>query len=158
MNLRILRRAEAFAQALFSCSFMGALNVNLLSRTTPRILSVSFVWTLESLTWNSHWYDDGPMAIACVLAALICQKIILNHLDSTLRSESITNCKIRLNKAARRETGRSLQEKRRCSPNRPFSPLQRRKIYCPGGDFAQKAKSRGGTLVARAYIKESTYS
>ena len=25
-------------------------------------------------------------------------------------------------------------------------------------DFAQKAKSRGGTLVTRAYIKESTYS
>ena len=103
MNLRILRRAEAFAQALFSCSFMCALNVNLLSRTTPRILSVSFVWTLESLTWNSHWYDDGPMAIACVLAALICKKFILNHLDSTLRSELITNCKIRVNKAARTE-------------------------------------------------------
>ena len=29
---------------------------------------------------------------------------------------------------------------------------------CPRRDFAQKAKSRGGTLVARAYIKESTYS
>ena len=75
MNLRILRRAEAFAQALFSCSFMCALNVNLLSRTTPRILSVSFVWTLESLRSNSYWYEDGPMAIACVLAALICKKI-----------------------------------------------------------------------------------
>ena len=25
-------------------------------------------------------------------------------------------------------------------------------------DFAQKVKSRGGTLVTRAYIKESTYS
>ena len=30
--------------------------------------------------------------------------------------------------------------------------------YCPSRDFAQKAKSRGGTLVTRAYIKESTYS
>ena len=30
--------------------------------------------------------------------------------------------------------------------------------YCPRRDFAQKAKSRGGTLVTRAYIKESTYS
>ena len=30
-------------------------------------------------------------------------------------------------------------------------------FYCPRGDFAQKAKSRGGTLVTRAYIKESTY-
>ena len=31
--------------------------------------------------------------------------------------------------------------------------------YCPHSDFAQKAKSRGGTaLVTRAYIKESTYS
>ena len=29
---------------------------------------------------------------------------------------------------------------------------------CPRRDFAQKAKSRGGTLVTRAYIKESTYS
>ena len=31
---------------------------------------------------------------------------------------------------------------------------------CPTArrDFAQKAKSRGGTLVTRAYIKESTYS
>ena len=29
---------------------------------------------------------------------------------------------------------------------------------CPSRDFAQKAKSRGGTLVTRAYIKESTYS
>ena len=28
---------------------------------------------------------------------------------------------------------------------------------CPSRDFAQKAKSRGGTLVTRAYIKESTY-
>ena len=28
----------------------------------------------------------------------------------------------------------------------------------PPRDFAQKAKSRGGTLVTRAYIKESTYS
>ena len=30
--------------------------------------------------------------------------------------------------------------------------------YCPRRDFAQKAKSRGVTLVTRAYIKESTYS
>ena len=32
------------------------------------------------------------------------------------------------------------------------------KTYCPRRDFAQKAKSRGGTPVTRAYIKESTYS
>ena len=31
-------------------------------------------------------------------------------------------------------------------------------FYCPRRDFAQKAKSRGGTLVTRAYINESTYS
>ena len=31
-------------------------------------------------------------------------------------------------------------------------------IFCPRRDFAQKAKSRGGTLVTRAYIKGSTYS
>ena len=30
--------------------------------------------------------------------------------------------------------------------------------YCPRRDFAQMAKSPGGTLVTRAYIKESTYS
>ena len=30
--------------------------------------------------------------------------------------------------------------------------------YCPRRDFAQKAKSRGGTLVTRAYIKEGTHS
>ena len=30
--------------------------------------------------------------------------------------------------------------------------------FCPRRDFAQKAKSRGGTLVTRAYIKDSTYS
>ena len=30
--------------------------------------------------------------------------------------------------------------------------------FCPRRDFAQRAKSRGGTLVTRAYIKESTYS
>ena len=30
--------------------------------------------------------------------------------------------------------------------------------YCPRRDFAQKAKSRGGSLVTRTYIKESTYS
>ena len=30
--------------------------------------------------------------------------------------------------------------------------------YCPRRDFAQQAKSRGVTLVTRAYIKESTYS
>ena len=29
---------------------------------------------------------------------------------------------------------------------------------CPCRDFAQKAESRGGTLVTRAYVKESTYS
>ena len=29
---------------------------------------------------------------------------------------------------------------------------------CPRRDFAQKANSRGGTLVTRAYIKDSTYS
>ena len=29
---------------------------------------------------------------------------------------------------------------------------------CPHRDFAQKAKFREGTLVTRAYIKESTYS
>ena len=74
MNLRIPRRAEAFAQALFSCSVMCALNVNLLSKTTPKILSVSFISTLESLRWNSYSYDDGPMATAYVLAALICKK------------------------------------------------------------------------------------
>ena len=71
MNLRILRKAEAFAQAWFRCSFMCALNVNLLSKTTPRILSVSFVSALESLRWNSHSYDDGPTAIACILAAFV---------------------------------------------------------------------------------------
>ena len=31
-------------------------------------------------------------------------------------------------------------------------------LSCHCRDFAQKAKSRGGTLVTRAYIKESTYS
>ena len=35
------------------------------------------------------------------------------------------------------------------------SPLN---YYCPRMDFAQKAKSRGGTLLTHAYIKESTYS
>ena len=30
--------------------------------------------------------------------------------------------------------------------------------FCPSRDFAQKAKFRGGTLVTRVYIKESTYS
>ena len=30
-------------------------------------------------------------------------------------------------------------------------------VFCPRRDFAQKAKSRGGILVTRAYIKESTY-
>ena len=29
---------------------------------------------------------------------------------------------------------------------------------CTRRDFAQKAKSRGGTLVTREYIKDSTYS
>ena len=36
--------------------------------------------------------------------------------------------------------------------------LFQRVSNCPGRDFAQKAKSRGSTLVTRAYIKESTYS
>ena len=72
MNLRIIRKAEAFAQAIFSCSFMCALNVNLLPKTTPRILSVSFVSTLlESFRWNSHSFDDGRTAIACILAAFV---------------------------------------------------------------------------------------
>ena len=31
-------------------------------------------------------------------------------------------------------------------------------FYCPRRDLAQKAQSRGGILVTRAYIKESTYS
>ena len=31
-------------------------------------------------------------------------------------------------------------------------------LYCPRSDFAQKEKSRGGTLVTCAYIMESTYS
>ena len=30
--------------------------------------------------------------------------------------------------------------------------------FCPRRDFAKKAKSRGGTLVTRAYNKDSTYS
>ena len=30
--------------------------------------------------------------------------------------------------------------------------------YCPGRDFARKAKSRGASLVTRGYIKESTYT
>ena len=33
-----------------------------------------------------------------------------------------------------------------------------RVVYCSRMDFVQKAKSRGGTLVTRPYIKESTYS
>ena len=44
-------------------------------------------------------------------------------------------------------------------------PLRKRNLkvrllqfIAPRRDFAQKAKSRGGTLVTRAYIKESTYS
>ena len=36
--------------------------------------------------------------------------------------------------------------------------ISRVSTYCPCRDFAQKAKSRGGTLVTRAYINESTYS
>ena len=32
------------------------------------------------------------------------------------------------------------------------------KFIAPRRDFAQKAKSLGGTLVTHAYIKESTYS
>ena len=43
-----------------------------------------------------------------------------------------------------------------------FQPMKRKKNlhwnYCPRRDFDQKAKSRGGTLATRAYIKESTYS
>ena len=31
-------------------------------------------------------------------------------------------------------------------------------FFCPRRDFAQEAKSLGGTLVTRTYIKESTYS
>ena len=31
-------------------------------------------------------------------------------------------------------------------------------LYYPGKNFAQKAKPRGGILVARRYIKVSTYS
>ena len=31
-------------------------------------------------------------------------------------------------------------------------------LWLPRRDFAQKVKSRGGSLVTRAYIKESTYS
>ena len=30
--------------------------------------------------------------------------------------------------------------------------------YCPHKEFARKSKSRGGTLVACVYFKESTYS
>ena len=37
-------------------------------------------------------------------------------------------------------------------------PERRKRKYCPRRDFAKKAKCRGGTLVTRAYIKESTYS
>ena len=36
--------------------------------------------------------------------------------------------------------------------------LVTRAYICPRRDFARKAKSRGGTLVTRAYVKESTYS
>ena len=31
-------------------------------------------------------------------------------------------------------------------------------VYYPRRDFAQKARSRGGTLITRTYVKESTYS
>ena len=34
---------------------------------------------------------------------------------------------------------------------------KRMQYCCPLRDFAQKAKSRGGTLVTHTYIKESTY-
>ena len=37
-------------------------------------------------------------------------------------------------------------------------PERRKRKYCPRRDFAKKAKCQGGTLVTRAYIKESTYS
>ena len=39
-----------------------------------------------------------------------------------------------------------------------FTEISAIGFYCPRRDFAQKAKSRGGTLVTRASIKESTYS
>ena len=35
---------------------------------------------------------------------------------------------------------------------------ERNTFYCPRRDFAQKAKSLGGILVTRPYIKESTYN
>ena len=39
-----------------------------------------------------------------------------------------------------------------------FHNLEKRHFNCPRIDFAQKAKSRGGTSLTRVYIKESTYS
>ena len=49
------------------------------------------------------------------------------------------------------------EEKTQLQVSMEKSPLLQ-DTSCPRRDFVQKAKSRGGTLVTRAYIKESTYS
>ena len=49
------------------------------------------------------------------------------------------------------------EEKTQLQVSMEKSPLLQ-DTSCPCRDFVQKAKSRGGTLVTRAYIKESTYS
>ena len=42
--------------------------------------------------------------------------------------------------------------------NESITLASKKIVIAPRRDFAQKATSRGGTLVTRAYIKESTYS
>ena len=95
----------------------------------------------------------------------------------TLRDETLRDTKERpRNKGVSDVSLTDLQEvnfflwHRRCSPN--FSFFLSFLLFflflffffylfidiCPRTDFAQKAKSREGTLVTRAYIKESTYS
>ena len=59
-----------------------------------------------------------------------------------LTRESMSRC--------RRPLGRCIRNKILRSANA--------KYHCPTRNFAQKAKSRGGTLVASEYIMESTYS
>ena len=47
INLRSLRNAEVFGQAFYSCSFMCALKISLLFKTTPKVFSVSCVLTFR---------------------------------------------------------------------------------------------------------------
>jgi len=122
-------------------------------------MSLMFSLTMKTIRGEYTYYRFEIRSKKKLLFSVFCRLYFNTKLleDNTDKDENFWQCFLSINVTS---TGTKNQP--------PFTffflfSLTKKSVreytyYCPRRDFAQKAKSRGGTLVTRAYIKESTYS